>query len=252
MRWPIAWLTLTLFVNVASALERYPEWFLFPGRYPDIVIGYSHFGASPQVDAERMYCVYRHCIVDGVLEIYQDGESDRYLRNSDYYYNFSLDSLINIKNRLYPVARFANNVLTEDLVTAFSTDSTVKLPERWIHVDRLRKPRWVERNFLEEHRFYYGVGVYTSQGNENDAWKTAEERAMFAIVTGLAVQFHSLKIYVASSNRKISGLEKVTFIKVKCALRNIRPVERWIDRKNRLFYVLVRVPRNGISSPYLQ
>ena len=96
--------------------------------------------------------------------------------------------------------------------------------------------------------------MYTAIGLENDAWKTAEEQAIFTILTALAVNVYKIQITEKDTGigGETSSFDQISFIKLKFLLKNITVLERFPDRKNKLFYVLVRIPKNGIISPMLQ
>lgn len=60
---------LVFILGPLYAIDEYPIWFLYPNRFPGIIVGYSYNGLSAKTDAENMYCAYRSCVVNGTLEI---------------------------------------------------------------------------------------------------------------------------------------------------------------------------------------
>ncbi len=239
--------TLTLW-----AVQRYPEWFLFPKNYPEIMTGYSYSGNSAEYDAENMYSAYRSCVVYGTLEIYAASGQSHWLKNSDYYYYFSPDSVKKIHGRLVRIDSFQTEILTGDYIEAFTLDSAdTNFAAKWIDVKTLSPPDWISKTFWEDSNYYYGVGMYTSIGNENDAWKTAEEQAIFSILTSLAVEVFKLKIIDKESAAKSSSMEEISFIRLRYLIGRIQVLERFPDVQNRIFYVLVHIPKTDIHSPIL-
>jgi hypothetical protein len=235
-----------------QAINRYPEWFLNAQKYPGIIVGYSYAGNPAQYDAENMYTAYRSCVVYGTLEIYQTSQDDQWLKNSDYYYYFSPDSVEKIRGRLVKVDSFQTELLSGDYIEAFmldSADSNFSSP--WVDVRTLSMPRWVSQTFWQDSAYYYGVGMYTSLGNENDAWKTAEEQAIFSILTNLAVGVFKLRLSDKESVEGSANMEEISFLTLRYLLQNIQVLQRFPDVENKVFYVLVRIPRNGLHSPLL-
>jgi len=236
------------FPVIASNL--FPEWFLYPKKYPGFVVGFTYDETSERTDAEITACVYRECVLYGTLEIFQNSGED-YLKNSDYYYYYSPDSLTAIRGHLYPQDRFIISTFNDEYVTLFSRDSTVQVSAPRLEIEQITKPQWLDKDFFEDNNYYYGVGIYTSIGREADAWKTAEEHAIFNIVTNVAVQMHSLQLVLQDENQG-DAVEEISFLKVKYLLRNIQVLERYPDRQDQLFYVLVRIAKKDVVSPLLQ
>ncbi|NOX88954.1 MAG: hypothetical protein GXO77_08005 [Calditrichaeota bacterium] len=233
------------------AIERYPEWFLFPAKYPQVITGYSYGGNSAVYDAENMYCALKSCVVYGTLEIFDASDQSQWLKNSNYYYYFSPDSVEKIHGRLVSIDSFQTNILTGDYISAFMLDSAASVNSGWVNVDELTPPSWIDKIFWQDQQYSYGVGMYTSIGNENDAWKTAEEQAIFAILNNLAVGYYKLQFSMNETTYHPSMIEEISFIRLKYLLKNIQILERYPDVKNKLYYVLVRIPNRDIISPML-
>jgi len=243
--WGMIFLALPL-----PASNLYPEWFLYPAKYPNFVTGFTYNDSPEKTDAEITACVYRECIVYGTLEIFQNS-GEEYLKNSDYYYYYSPDSLAIMRDRLYAVDRFCISTLNDEYAALFATDSTVRLSAPRMEIEQIPRPQWLDKDFFEDAAYYYGVGMYTSLGREADAWKTAEERAIFTIITNMAVQMHNLRI-VLRDDTAGDAMEEISFLKVKYLLRHIEVLERYPDLDNQVFFVLVRIAKNDIVSPLLQ
>ena len=249
-------LLISLFSIVASlqATEVYPEWFLFPRLYPNIITGYTYNGMPADSDAANMFLAYRECIVVGTLEILEDETTNDMLKNSNYFYYFSADSVEHLRERLKPVDRFDVNMFTHDQIFAYTLNQAVDLNAPRIDSNTLPEPVWKDKNFYEDNLYYYGVGMYTAIGRENDAWKTTEEQAVFTILTALAVNVYKIQISEndGGPGALTSSFDQISFIKLKFLLKNITVLERFPDRNNKLFYALVRIPKRGIISPMLR
>jgi len=240
-------LAITLFTVVnLFGISSYPVWFLYPSKYPNTITGYSYGGYSPTVDAERTYCVYNECVANGTLYTFQDSDK----KNSEYFYYFSPKELKRIKGKLHSLSSFMTNVISSEYVKLFSTNKNINVDSRYIDLKNSTMPKWIKkRPFWQDKQFYYGVGEYQSRGSENDAWKTAEEQAIFEIMTNLAINFYSVNILDVTE--KSERYEKATATKVKYKFKNIQIQKRWIDLNKQYYYVLIRIKKNNVISPYL-
>lgn len=246
-------LMLSLFYTTLQAGNVYADWFIHQNNYPGLVVGYSYGGATPEKDAESMYCAFRDCIVWGTLEIFNSEESSDLLKNSDYYYYYSPDALAKIQGHLKQVDIFQVNVFLNDYIAAFYADSAKEVSKKRLKPEEIPRPSWTGRTFWQDELNYYGVGMYTALGRENDGWKTAEEQGIFTILNALAVEVHNLDLLAATSqgNSRQESSEQIKFINLKYHLRNISIMERYPDLENKLYYVLVRIPKQDVWSPMM-
>ena len=246
-------LVFLLILSCASlqAGNIYADWFIHQSHYPGLIVGYTYGSMTPQEDAENMYAAYQDCIVWGTLEIFNTDESNDLLKNSDYYYYFSPDSLARIKGRLKEVDRFQVNIFFNDYIAAFYLDDSVRISEKRLQTTEIPRPSWLERTFWQDGANYYGVGAYTTLGRENDGWKTAEEQGIFTILNALAVEIHNLNLLAKNGGEDYQqeSTEQIKFINLKYHLKHISIVERFPDLDNKLYYVLVRIPKKDVWSP---
>ena len=243
---------LFIFLSVQLTAQSYPDWFLHPQQFGDnCIVGYSIHGNDPVIDAERSLTAYTECIVTGQLEFYTEYDKDVYYRNSEYFYNFSPEALQKNEGRLVPHDAFLTHVFSNDIVVLFSTDSLFDYPVHWLNPDTMDAPEWTVRTFWEEDEYYYGVGTFTSRANPNDAWRTAEERAIFQILTSKVITVHNIRI-MDTNDYGNDQMDEVSVLKLRFRLRNIDILRRWPDKKNRQFMVLVRIPQKDLFSPDLK
>lgn len=231
------------------AINEYPEWFIYQGRFPQITVGFSYGSSKPVVDAERLFCAYNECYAYGTLYRYQDYDE----RHSDYFYVFSPDSLQAIQGKLTEHDRFGTNMILKHYVSAFALETDIELPKNFVDIRALPVPEWVSSNkpFFQKGDYCYGVGMYTLQGNENDTWKTAEEKAVFNIMNGLAIEFHSVTV-VNKSDESDDAMEQVRATRLKYRLKNVQVIERFNCVDKQMAYVMVRIHRSNIFSPNLK
>ena len=253
MRW-FLFLAVTSICLAPSSLWSviaYPEWFLSPYKYPDVITGYSYNGLSAREDAVHMLAAYSDCIVKGPLEIFDYPHSNDVLKNSNYYYWFSQESADSLRPYLLSLGRYDTDLLTRDYIEAFALDSLSLDSVPVLNVQEIKPPKWLNQTFFEGAEYYYGIGMYTSMGRDNDAWKTAEEQAVFAILTNLAVNVHNIKI-LAESEEPQEGFTDISFLGLFFHLQNIEIVQRYPDNRSQLFYVLARIRKSNVRSPLLK
>lgn len=240
-------LTVVFFTTVnLFGISSYPIWFLFPCNYTNTVVGYSYGGYSATVDAERNYCVYNNCVANGTLYTFQNYDK----KNSEYFYYFSPKSLKKVKGKLHILSSFMTNVISNEYIKLFSKNENLNIVSRYINLKNSTMPKWVKKKpFYQDRYYYYGIGEYQSVGSENDAWKTAEEQAIFEIMTNLAINFYSVNIL--NVNEKNDNYEKATATKVKYKFKDIQIQKRWVNLNKHYYYVLIRIKKENVISPFL-
>lgn len=221
--------------------KRYPEWFVHPQKYPKIVVGYNYRDVNLYSDAAATYCVLDCCLVKGELYQYSDTEK----RYSDYYYYYDKNEFETILDSLFFLKTYVVNTFPLSLIAAFSMEKC-ELSDVFCDFNIMETPSWTEKNFYAQDAFYYGIGVYTSTGNDIDAWKTAEERSYFAIVTGYRTGITAQKILY--KDEIIDYYEKEQVLHCQYSLKNLQICERYADKKNQIFYVLSRIDKSGIKA----
>jgi hypothetical protein len=236
-----------------NAADRYPEWFIYPQKHDGIIIGYNYYGLTALEDAAYMHHAYRDCIVKGHLEIFDVPGKHNILKNSNYYYWFSDDSVADLQQNLIKLDDHTFDIITGDHIAAFATDSSVQLSDSVLFRKDIPRPEWVDRFYFKEGAYHYGVGMYTARGRENDGWKTAEEQGIFTILNNLAVKVHRLLLVNNESDPSFRhSVQDILFVELNYHLQNIEIVERYPDAENDLYYVLVRIPDGCIYSPMLK
>lgn len=223
----------------------YPAWFLYPKLYPSIIAGFSYKGNPPLMDAEVMYCVYKHCEVSGYIETVSNKKLN-FLTNTQYHYIYPSESMKWVSGKLFKQDRFVLSVMTEDYVDAFSLTQDLVMIKKYYNQDSVPKPKWLAKNVWSDGEFYYGVGVTTSLGNPSECWKNSEEQAVFAILTSISMQFYSINILSSDSKLDRDEFTEYTRTDLKFELSSIQTLERYPDPENNLFYTLVKIPRRSV------
>lgn len=223
----------------------YPRWFLYPGRWPEMVIGFSYNGNPPVTDAEVMYCVYRHCEVEGYLETYSDNTIN-YLKNARYHYLYPENDLKWVEGKLQRQDRFVLSVASQDYVDAFSLSANPGIEKTKTEPGDIPVPSWLDRTAWDEGDYYYGTGMVSSVGNPSECWKNSEEQAIYAILTSICIKFYSLKRLELDSRFRTSELKEYSRTDLKFHISSIQTMERYPDTKKQLYYTLVRIHKSNV------
>lgn len=238
-------LYLFFFISTLFAIDQYPEWFLYPDTSLNIIVGYSNSESTSFFNAKQKYCTFSNCIIDGVL--YQYNNNDK--RINDYYYTFDETCLDSLDNKLILLSLFKTNIILNQDVAVYGLESATTVRSILINPLNISTPDWTSRTFWRDNKYYYSVGMYSSYYNENDAWKSAEEKAIFELMNSIAIKYYSININTLIGDHTV--LESVDAIQLKFHLRNIKVIKRWPDVKLKQYYVLIRIPINDVSSPFI-
>ena len=233
-----------LIFNNIYAINFYPFWFSYPDTTQNIIIGYPYGSSSPLTDAERNYCTYKNCIVDGFS--YRYNHYDQKL--NDYYYSFNSECLDSIHKKLFCLSTFKTNIILNQDISLFSPDSSIIINSDLLNALNMKTPTWTNSTFWEVGKSYYAVGMYQSDHNENDAWKSAEENSLFVLMNAIAVRYYGVKINISENEKSASEVAKS--IQLKFHLKNIKIIERWPDTLNNQYYVLINIPKKDVFSPF--
>lgn len=98
-----------------------------------------------------------------------------------------------------------------------------------------RCPSWISKPPKRE-GFLYSKGQCTPQYHQEDAWQLAEYDARIDLALSLFAKLRSL---VKKLDR---NLNTITAVKTDVVLNRVQVIERWLDPKNGIPYVLVRMP----------
>ena len=237
-------ISLMVFIPAIHAID-YPAWFLYPRLYPRFIIGFSYKGNPPVTDAEVMYCVYKHCEVEGYIETISNNNLN-FVKNTQYHYVYPFEDLKWIEGKLYRQDRFVLSVISNDYVEAFTTQQDVLFVKKAYSQDSIPAPSWITKTTWEDNEYYYGVGINTSRENPSESWKNSEEQAVYAILTSISMKFYSFSYLTANENLKIEELTQYTRTDIKFTVASIQTQERFPDLKNEQNYTLVRIRKSNV------
>jgi len=236
----LATLLLMLVIPVSAQMKEYPRWFIFPGEYPGLITGLTNKGITSLEDAAITATAYKKCIVDGSLYFISKEDITFPHRASDYFYYYPEDEYLNLLKQLHPVDSLVTNVIKGESIAAFSTDSVSGRVKERVRAGDLRRPDWLGQPVMNRDGYYWSVGKYPSKGNENDAWRTAEEPAIFAALLTEDIEVNS-STTIDNTVHKADEYKKVIEFKVKKILRDISVIERYPDAREKVHFVLLRL-----------
>ena len=233
-------------VFAQSNSKEWPEWFLFQNQYPQIVVGFGNEIKSAKDDAEERYTAYQNCIIEGTLEFYQVAANQDLNRNTNYFYYYSPEALKAVKDKLFSLDKRVVNILKGDYIEAFTLDSTFQLEKKYLIETELNKPNWIDKDFYTDEIYYYGIGIYTSKGREADAWRSAEDKAVFNILRNTSIQLYKVEFSLQTNGEL--DYDKIQSYKLKYLITGIEVLERYPDKKNNIYYALIRINKSSLKS----
>lgn len=233
-------LTLMLSGSSNAQLGAYPEWFLYPAKYPGVHTGLTYKGNTALEDALIMAASFQWCLVDGILRVISKEDVLFPHRQTDYFYYYPEEVYQSLKGTLIPLDSLVTNTIRLESIVAFARDSSVKVPGTRIRSAGLAPPGWLNHGVVLKNGYYYSSASFTAKGNENDSWRTAEERAIFAILLTLDLEVNS-STTTDNTVHKADEFMKVIEFKVKKKLRDISVLERYPDLQGRQNHVLLRL-----------
>ncbi len=250
---------LILLPDAACGKNQYPEWFLEPEKYPELFIGYSIAGVlDAQDDAIWRLSFQQRGFLSGKAS---------YFNNDDKWekaYITEANAPALSRNQIIKLARIPTSIygggeeisLFKRINSEF--DESTKFPLQY--PDKVR-PTWVDLGpFYQDKEYYYGVGQYVLKGNENDAWRTAEERALIELASAIGIEVQSNVIdrrWRRSSTYESNNEETISIITYTFnhEIVDAKVLQRWIDypetnpdqNLNTYIYVLMSIPKDNIK-----
>jgi LPP20 lipoprotein len=102
-------------------------------------------------------------------------------------------------------------------------------------------PRWID-TIPKSGQYYYAVGQSIQYFHAVSSWDAAENSAVAELAREKYLKISSgLAKEKGNYSDSIAELQKE---EVEASLKGIEIAERWIDKRNKIFYVLARMPKN--------
>ena len=239
--------------------NSYPDWFLHPVKYPRYITGYSTAEVIEAIDD----AIWRYSLSK---EGYLVGDAS-YFNNEDKWerdYLIEAQAPLVQKKQLLQISCFQTSPygggeqicifkqtnINYDKVTTFADENVSDIIPRWVK----KGPFYIEKDY------YYAVGKYVLKGNENDAWRTAEEDALIELASAVGIGLYQsgskreLKHSVSNTTEVKESVNILTY-SFNHEFRDLHVLERWLDYKDTdpdknvraYIYVLVRIKATNIK-----
>jgi hypothetical protein len=247
-----------IILEVCQCKNKYPNWFFSPKEYPDLFIGYSMTGTvDAKDDAIWRASFLNHGFIKGKASYFND--EDKWEKK------YHIEALAPIwkKEKLTEVSTFLTSfyrggeeiTLFKEKDTHFNTNSiSFDFPST-------TAPDWTSNgSAFYSDGYLYGVGRYVLRGDENDAWRTAEERALVQMIYATQIeiesQLNTRRLFIEKSKKVIQeeNIRIITYT-FNHEFSDIQILERWVDYRDKEFdeaitayiYVLMRTDVNKIK-----
>lgn len=221
--------------------NRYPNWFFKP-LYTDSVIVFGKSESDALVNASIIIAAYKKFVISGEFRLFSNSKwDDNSYRNTDYYYYFNQKDADLILEDLVIKEHFLLNIVSKEHAwLVCNSESDIEGEDDTLGTE----PDWIQKISFRSHNRIYGVGRYTLQGRDADAWIKSEELAVFNMVTEKSIKLASLQEYQSSED----SLLKIDWVQLNYLVENVKVHERWIDNINNMAYVLVSAEEVGIQN----
>ena len=245
------------FYSETKAQNQYPDWFLHSQQYPELIIGYSTAKVlSAEEDAIWRYSFLKKGFLSGTASYFN--HEDKWEKD---YITEALIPLLR-EGQLTKLAQIPTSMYAggEEIVLFGMADDAASEINKFKleNVDK-SPPKWVGKGpFFRNGEYYYGVGQYVLKGNENDAWRTAEERALVELASAIGIDISNTFSKKKSIQQNKSTLLESESINITTytfdhEFTDAQVIERWIDypeknpNLNAYAYVLVKINSNNIK-----
>ena len=220
--------------------QSYPFWFLYPLKAGcgNIYTGYADNSIYPDSAAVRAirngyvnFAQLQNVFIQGGQAFWNTEYGMLWMGSS---FNESIDSsyINSASNILTPADTLYNNNLVAVALNAGDCSSINKTP---VNLKNMFNPVWTE-NLPAQDGYIYASGVAPEYYYETSSWWEAEKNARSKLARNMDSKIQSVE-KIGYDNQTIVNEELCIH------LRGIEVVERWRDLNEKIFYVLLRVPK---------
>ena len=244
---------------IVCTQSKYPDWFLHPGIYPEYFVGYSIAGVlDAEDDAIWRYSFHGRGFLSGDATYFnnEDKWEKAYITeaNAPTLKRNQITKAASIPTSLYgggeEISLFRKSNSDFDELTHFPLEYPLNDP-----------PKWVSRGpFYQDSNYYYGVGQYVLRGNENDAWRFAEERALIELASAVGLKVENkltTRELRRSTRHEVENVETINILTYTFdhEFFDAKVMQRWIEypksadeqHLNTYIYVLMRIETGNIK-----
>lgn len=244
---PAIGLFLLLMVVSENALaQAYPRWFLDPAAVgcSGLAVGYARaafYADSSAAHAFRNACEnyarQMHTRLAGG-QAFWSTEIGTFWLGADFVEEFDSTAAVLAEKSLQPL----DTLSVGDFVAVLASPSGCQLPpvlEQKTLVAGRPAPGWTEAP-PDDPGYYYVVGVAPEYFYEMSSWIEAERLARRNLARAVFIEVMAYQKLGAQG-------QEIRHEELSVALHNIEVMGRWRDLNNRLFYVLIRMPRSAAA-----
>ena len=229
----------TFLLNVIVLGQEYPAWFLHPGSIAvKTYVGYSNptyiidsAVSKAYLDGKKNSIIQSGFRVKGGQGFWST-EGGNYWMGDDYEELYDTGAVSKISLAII-------DTFFKDRVTMLLLANENQIPPAGIkNRERLSEntiPEWTNK-IPETSGFIYSVGLSPKYYYEKSSWQEAEKSARINLAKQKRIKIMSLQ----KSTRDYA--EEIKNTEIDITLSNIDILERWIDLKKGIFYVLMRAP----------
>ncbi len=240
-----------------SGQKQYPDWFLHAQDYPELMIGFAFAGVTTaEEDALWRYSYQQKGYIYGTATYFNRKE-----KWEKKYITEALAPLLK-SSQIKKIASFSTSPYMggEEITLYKRVDNDSSYYQKF----RMENPSTITPNWVKRAPFYiegnnlYGVGHYVLKGNENDAWRTAEEKALIELASAIGIGVNQ-DLIDTGFNVEQSQLQSdvrtssILTYEFNHEFSGASVIDRWVDyhkqAKNGFAYayVLMRIEKNNIK-----
>jgi len=125
---------------------------------------------------------------------------------------------------------------TEAHTIVIVSNTSNKLTHTNIGITQLVKPRWVEA-LPQSDNYYYAVGTSVEYYHIESSWDEAEKVARLELARQTNIMMKQIQKVTESSYYDITN--EIT----NATLRSVQTIARWFDTKEKIYHVLLQMPK---------
>jgi len=235
-------LFLWLCGNILVSAQSLPIWFFEPLKIvcPATAVGLAERSSFNDTSA------IKNAVNDAVLHLVRQNNIQikskksfwttalgQAMMDNDFYESFDTSSM---KETAKSIA-ILDTAITEKFVVVLVSKNTCENFNKlqFPAYRKYPKPAWID-NLQQDEMYFYSLGMSPFYFYITSSFNEAERAAIYQLATYVGASISSLQ-------KKSDIVEEMREEKISVALRNIETAGRWIDSKNKIVFVLLRIPK---------
>jgi len=237
---------LFLVLSGVSFAQQYPVWFLNQGDIEcnSVTVGYarrSYYGDTTAIkyafmNAAENFVKQSSISISGDQNFWTTALGNAWMGSS---IKESYD--ISMVGKVAETIAILDTFKLKDFLMVLTSKSECDLLEEeknLVLILENSKPAWLV-SLPSDENYIYAIGSSESYHYNENSWLTAEKNARLVLARSLNLQTKSVQ--KISSNESQAVLNESLSIQIN----DIKIVNRWIDSKSRIYYVLIRCRKFG-------